>query len=96
MKCKLLLCSLMLLTNALPALSAEMTSGDKEFMALAARAGKLEVELGNMAESKAEKTSVKNFGKDMIKDHTKASNELKGKELRPWSQLLFGLVLFVG
>ncbi len=77
MKGKLLLSSLMVLSFTAPVFATQLSAADKDFMALAARAGKLEVELGNLAEAKAEKASVKNFAKEMINDHTKASNELK-------------------
>jgi putative membrane protein len=39
--------------------------------------GMMEVELGNLASSKAQNPRVKNFGSMMVTDHSAAGNELK-------------------
>ena len=49
----------------------------KGFAADAATGGMLEVELGNLAQQKASNQAVKNFGKMMVDDHTKANENLK-------------------
>jgi putative membrane protein len=50
---------------------------DAEFMVEAASGGMMEVELGNMAQQKATNSRVKNFGEMMVRDHSKANEELK-------------------
>lgn len=65
-----------------PAGSAEVganavTPGDRDFVTRAAQDGRLEVELGNIAEEKASKDAVKQFGKQMVTDHTQANRELE-------------------
>ena len=49
----------------------------KDFVADAATGGMMEVELGNIAQQKAKSQQVKDFGKMMVDDHTKANNNLK-------------------
>ena len=49
----------------------------KDFVADAATGGMMEVELGNLALQKAKSQQVKDFGKMMVDDHTKANNNLK-------------------
>lgn len=49
----------------------------KDFVADAATGGMMEVELGNVAQQKAQSQQVKDFGKMMVDDHTKANNNLK-------------------
>ena len=51
--------------------------GTNEFAVKAANGGMLEVELGRMAEEKAASKDVKDFGAMMVKDHSKANEELK-------------------
>lgn len=48
-----------------------------DFAVKAANGGLLEVELGRMAEEKSANKEVKEFGAMMVKDHTKANDELK-------------------
>ncbi|KAA8476415.1 DUF4142 domain-containing protein [Arcticibacter tournemirensis] len=50
---------------------------DSDFMVKAADAGMAEVELGNLAQQNASDQRVKDFGAMMVKDHTKANDELK-------------------
>lgn len=50
---------------------------DSKFAVDAAEGGMAEVELGGLAEKKAMNADVKNFGSMMVKDHSKANEELK-------------------
>src|ERR1700749_4547985 len=50
---------------------------DAEFAVEAASGGMMEVELGNMAMSNGSAPPVKQFGQDMVNDHSKANDELK-------------------
>jgi putative membrane protein len=52
------------------------TSPD-EFVKMAASGGMMEVQAGKLAEQKAKNPRVKNFGKMMVTDHSKANAELK-------------------
>jgi len=56
---------------------AVVTGGDLAFMNDAAPGGMAEVELGKMAADKAQNADVKAFGQNMVKDHSKANDELK-------------------
>ncbi len=49
----------------------------RNFVKEAATGGMMEVELGKMAENKAKSQKVKDFGKMMIDDHSKANSDLK-------------------
>lgn len=58
--------------------SVEETMDDlSEFMTEAASGGMMEVELGKMAQEKAQHADVKSFAQMMVTDHTKANDELK-------------------
>ncbi|MHA6249454.1 DUF4142 domain-containing protein [Pontibacter sp. CAU 1760] len=48
-----------------------------DFMTTAASGGMMEVELGNLAQQKAQRKEVKDFGQMMVTDHTKANSKLK-------------------
>ena len=50
---------------------------DAEFAMKAASGGMMEVELGNMAAMNGVSPQVKEFGKNMVADHSKANEELK-------------------
>jgi putative membrane protein len=54
-----------------------LTGADETFMNKAAEGGMAEVELGKLAETRASSDAVKNFGKRMVNDHTKADDQLK-------------------
>jgi len=56
--------------------TAQLSAKDKAFMKDAAKGGKMEVEMGQMAKSKGKSADVKKIGDRMIADHTKANNEL--------------------
>ena len=50
---------------------------DSEFAVKAANGGMLEIELGKLAQEKAQDPEVKAFGEMLVTDHSKASEELK-------------------
>ena len=58
-------------------LAADVSMSDKRFMKNAAQAGMFEIEGSKLALSKAKSPEIKSFAENMIKDHTKASDELK-------------------
>jgi putative membrane protein len=51
--------------------------GDAHFAKEAAQGGMAEVKLGQLAQEKGSNDSVKNFGKRMVDDHSKAGDKLK-------------------
>jgi putative membrane protein len=54
------------------------TSGDaRQFVSQAAEAGRAEVELGQLAAERAQSNDVKQFAQMMIRDHSKANDEMK-------------------
>ena len=66
-----------------PLFGAEMAKGEKtpqedvDFVREAALGGMMEVQLGKTAQDKAVKPQVKEFGRHMQTDHSKANDELK-------------------
>lgn len=62
--------------KAAKAAPAALSAKDKTFMKNAAKGGMEEVSMGNMAQQKGQSADVKNFGKRMVTDHTRANNEL--------------------
>jgi putative membrane protein len=54
-----------------------VSSGDQKFFKEAANGGMMEVELGQLAQQKAQTVAVKDFGTRMVTDHSKANDELK-------------------
>lgn len=50
---------------------------DGEFMMKAAQGGMAEVNMGKLAADKAQNSEVKAFGEMMVKDHSKANDDLK-------------------
>ncbi|HEX8948573.1 MAG TPA: DUF4142 domain-containing protein [Dissulfurispiraceae bacterium] len=50
---------------------------DKQFVHAAASGGMMEVQLGQMAQQKAQSPEVKDFGSRMVTDHGRANDELK-------------------
>jgi putative membrane protein len=58
-------------------LFAAVSFSDRTFMAKASQGGMAEVELGQLAASKATNQKVKDFGQRMVDDHSKANDQLK-------------------
>ena len=56
---------------------SKLSSADKAFIKDAAKGGMMEVAMGRVAEKNATNSEVKNFGARMVKDHSKANEELK-------------------
>lgn len=56
---------------------AAQTNTDRTFIRKAAEGGLAEVELGQLAQQKAQSPEVKQFGERMATDHAKANQELK-------------------
>ena len=54
-----------------------LSSADKAFIKDAAKGGMMEVAMGRVAEKNASDSEVKNFGGRMVKDHSKANEDLK-------------------
>ena len=54
-----------------------LPAADKMFMMKAAEGGMAEVQLGQLAADKASSNDVKDFGKQMSDDHSKANDQLK-------------------
>ena len=54
-----------------------VSSETKTFMEKAATGGMMEVQLGQMAQEKASSQEVKDFGQQMVTDHSKANEDLK-------------------
>jgi putative membrane protein len=57
--------------------NSNLSAADRKFIIQAAQGGMAEVELGKLAIEKASNDDVKQFGKHMIDDHSKANDELK-------------------
>jgi putative membrane protein len=55
----------------------KLAKADSDFIKDAAQGGMMEVELGKIAADKASNSQVKDFGKRMQQDHSKANDELK-------------------
>jgi putative membrane protein len=58
------------------AASKDNSSQDQAFVDEAARGGKMEVDLGRLAEQHASNRTVKQFGARMVKDHTMLNAQL--------------------
>src|SRR3989442_1748038 len=54
-----------------------VSDADRAFMSEAATGGMAEVEMGRPAASKGRSPAVKQFGRRMVRDHSKANTELK-------------------
>ena len=57
--------------------ASQVKEDDSDFMIKAASGGMMEVEAGKIAQDHAQSQEVKNFGSKMVKDHSKANEELK-------------------
>ena len=64
-------------TSATTGSTANLSKDDQEFVTKAAEAGISEVNLGNLAGSKATSADVKSFASTMVTDHSKGNDELK-------------------
>ena len=71
--------------------SAQMSSNDRTFLEKAAEGGMAEVEFGKLAERNAQSQEVKDFGKRMVDDHSKANDELNQIASRAGATLPTGL-----
>jgi putative membrane protein len=69
-------CALMATLLAGSASAKDSSSQDQTFVNEASRGGKMEVELGQLAEHNASSPAVKEFGAQMVEDHTRLNNEL--------------------
>ena len=54
----------------------ELSQKDMEFMKNAAMGGMAEVELGKLAQQRAHSSDVKSFGDRMVRDHSRANDQL--------------------
>lgn len=64
-------------TSANTAQTTALSDQDKKFADAAAKGGMLEVMVGELAAKNAINSTVKTLGEMMVKDHTKANEELK-------------------
>jgi putative membrane protein len=55
-----------------------LSAADKKFVENAAKGGMMEVAWGKVASERAQSSDVKQFGARMVRDHSKANDELKG------------------
>ena len=58
--------------------ASSLSAGDRKFVETAAKDNVAEVELGKVAQQKAQNAQVKEFAGRMVQDHGKASEEVKG------------------
>lgn len=54
-----------------------LSSADRKFMTKAAEDGLAEVQMGQLAEQKGATPEVKNFGRELVTDHSKANSQLQ-------------------
>src|SRR4051794_22478203 len=57
---------------------AKLAPADQKFVMKAAQGGMAEVKLGELAKEKGKSDEVKKFGEQMVTDHSKANEDLKG------------------
>ena len=69
-------CALLVSLPAGTASAKDVSSKDQTFVDEASRGGKMEVELGQLAQRNASSSTVREFGARMVKDHTRLNNEL--------------------
>jgi putative membrane protein len=63
-------------TSSMSANTTPLEKMDRDFVMEAAAGGMMEVELGNIAQQNAASQRVKDFGSMMVRDHSKANDEL--------------------
>lgn len=73
----LILVSVALAANGQNRQDRKVSKDDTNFMTMAAEAGLKEVQLGKVAEEKGSSAQVKDYGRHMQKDHSKANQELQ-------------------
>src|SRR5262249_14546394 len=59
-----------------------LNSTDRDFALKAAQGGMAEVEMGNLAQQRASSAAVKDLGRKLVDDHTKANNDLRDIAVR--------------
>jgi len=64
-------------TNSKSTATGGVPTKDHNFMMKAAQGGMAEVELGRLAQQNGQSPEVKAFGERMVRDHTKANDQLK-------------------
>ncbi len=64
-------------SNSMSSAGGAVPTDINGFMMRAAEGGMAEVEAGKMAAAKAQNPEVKQFGQQMVAEHTRANNELK-------------------
>ena len=74
---KLLPALLVVACGAVFAQGAQLDKKDQKFIEKAASGGMAEVQIGNMAQQKAQNADAKSFASMLSTDHTAANNELK-------------------
>src|SRR5436309_176338 len=57
--------------------AGNLSAQDRDFATKAAQGGMAEVEMGNLAQQQGSTDQVKDFGRKLVQDHTKANNDLK-------------------
>ena len=73
----LVLGAALLFSGSMAAAADKLSSGDQRFIKDAAGGGMMEVQLGKLAAEKASSPQVKEFGRKMEQDHSKANAELQ-------------------
>jgi putative membrane protein len=63
--------------STMPAAKAKLSAQDRDFVKRAAIGGMAEVEEGKLATQHAQSDAVKNFGQQMVTDHTKINADLQ-------------------
>jgi putative membrane protein len=69
-------CCLSLVVAAGIVYAASLSNADRQFMITAAKSNMTEVREGQMAQSQGSSASVKDFGKALVQDHTRAEHQL--------------------